>query len=217
MTAWKAIFPPRGSVCGNSGGCELSVESIWQFYYGAGSFQGPGIEVCPLGKTSSTVDLELLLFVCGHLPPKFQRIDRRESAAMTKTGFALTVTLICLLKAVCEVIQVKRYGSVIGVKEEKLEQYKDLHANPWPEVNSMLKECNIRNYSIYLRRMPDGNHSLFSYFEYTGDEFEADMGKMAADPRTLEWWKEPDPCPSPLSERLGGEWWASMQEVYHLD
>jgi L-rhamnose mutarotase len=136
---------------------------------------------------------------------------------MTKTGSVLTVTLIYLLTAGCEGIQVKRYGSVIGVKEEKLEQYNDLHANPWPEVNSMLKECNIRNYSIYLRRMPDGNHYLFSYFEYTGDDFEADMGKMAADPMTQKWWKETDPCQTPLSDRKEGEWWASMQEVYHLD
>jgi hypothetical protein len=35
-------------------------------------------------------------------------------------------------------------------------------------VLSMITECNIHNYSIYLRRLPDGNHYLFSYFEYTG-------------------------------------------------
>ncbi len=41
-----------------------------------------------------------------------------------------------------------RKGWVIKVKPEKLEYYKTLHANPWPSVDSMLKECNIRNYSI---------------------------------------------------------------------
>src|SRR5210317_773262 len=79
---------------------------------------------------------------------------------------------------------VKRYGWVIKVKPEKLEYYKELHANPWPEVNAMLKECNIQNYSIYYR---DG--LLFSYLEYTGTDFDADMQKMAADSITREWWK----------------------------
>jgi L-rhamnose mutarotase len=112
---------------------------------------------------------------------------------------------------------VQRYGSVIGVAEEKLEYYKELHANPWPEINSTLKECNIRNYSIYLRQLPDSKYYLFAYFEYTGEDFDADMKKMAADPMTQKWWKETDPCQIPLPDRKESEWWASMEEVYHLD
>jgi hypothetical protein len=45
----------------------------------------------------------------------------------------------------------------------------------------MIAACNIRNYSIYLHRLPDGNHYLFSYFEYVGSDFAGDMAKMAAD------------------------------------
>ena len=108
--------------------------------------------------------------------------------------------------------QVKRYASVIKVKPEKLDYYKELHANPWPEVNAMLKECNIQNYSIYYR---DG--MLFSYMEYTGNDFEADMKKMAADPMTQKWWKETDPCQEPVESAEEGEWWAGLEEVYHLE
>ncbi len=108
--------------------------------------------------------------------------------------------------------QVKRYGWVIKVKPEKLDYYKELHANPWPEVNGMLKECNIQNYSIYYR---DG--LLFSYLEYTGGDFEADMKKMADDPMTQKWWKETDPCQEPVDSAEEGVWWADMEEVYHLD
>jgi L-rhamnose mutarotase len=108
--------------------------------------------------------------------------------------------------------KIKRYGWVIKVKPEKLDYYKELHANPWPEVNAMLKECNIQNYSIYYR---DG--LLFSYLEYTGDDFEADMKKMAADPMTQKWWKETDPCQEPVDSAEEGVWWADMEEVYHLD
>lgn len=106
----------------------------------------------------------------------------------------------------------KRYGSVIKVRPEKLEEYKRLHANPWKEINSMIRECNIRNYSIYYR---DGY--LFSYFEYVGDNYEADMAKMAADPMTQKWWELCKPCQQPLETRAEGEWWSGMEEVYHLE
>jgi L-rhamnose mutarotase len=106
----------------------------------------------------------------------------------------------------------KRYGSVIKVKPEKLEEYKKLHANIWPRVAETIKECNIINYSIYHK---DG--FLFSYFEYTGDNFEADMEKMAADPSTQEWWTLCEPMQVPLETRKKGEWWAFMEEVFHQD
>jgi len=111
----------------------------------------------------------------------------------------------------------KRYGSVIGVKEEKLDEYKKLHTAVWPEILSMIKECNIQNYSIYLRKLPDGNHYLFSYFEYTGEDFEADMAKMEADPMTQKWWTVCEPCQQPLADRADGQWWADMEEAFHLD
>lgn len=105
----------------------------------------------------------------------------------------------------------KRYGQVIKVKPEYLEKYKELHANPWPEVNRKIRECNIRNYSIFYR---DGY--LFSYLEYVGENFEKDMAKMAADPMTQKWWKETDPCQEPVDSAGPGVWWADMEEVYHL-
>ena len=106
----------------------------------------------------------------------------------------------------------KRYGSIIGVKPDKLADYKYHHAHIWPEINAMIKECNIRNYSIYHF----GNY-LFSYFEYVGENYEADMAKMAADPKTQEWWDLVKPFQIPLPDRKDGEWWADMEEVYHLD
>jgi len=106
----------------------------------------------------------------------------------------------------------QRYGSVIKLIPEKLEEYKALHANPWPGVLKMIHDCNIRNYSIYYK---DGY--LFSYFEYIGEDFAADMQKMAADPTTQEWWKLTDPCQEPLLTRKEGERWASMEEFFHCE
>lgn len=104
----------------------------------------------------------------------------------------------------------KRYGQVITVKPEKLEEYKRLHANAWPGVLKMISECNIRNYSIYYK---DG--LLFSYYEYIGNDYEADMAKMAADEETQRWWDVCKPCQQPLETRAEGEWWADMEEVFH--
>ena len=102
-------------------------------------------------------------------------------------------------------------------KPEKAATYRDLHAHPWPGVNAMLKKCNIRNYSIYEREI-DGKLYLFSYLEYTGTDFEADMKQMAADPETRRWWKETDPCQAPLPDaRKAGKIWSDAKEVYHLD
>ena len=110
-----------------------------------------------------------------------------------------------------------RYGMVTGLNPDKIEDYKRLHASPWPEVQKRITECNIRNYSIYLQKI-DNQYYLFSYFEYTGSDFYADMKKMAADSMTQKWWKETDPCPLPLKEALAKhQIWSSMEEVFHQD
>lgn len=106
----------------------------------------------------------------------------------------------------------RRIGEVIKIKPDKLEEYKRYHANPWPEINEMIKKCNIQNYSIYHR-----GEYLFAYYEYVGEDFEKDMERMAADPRTQEWWDVVKPFQEPLQDRKEGEWWAGMEEVYHLD
>ena len=110
-----------------------------------------------------------------------------------------------------------RYGMVIGVEPDKIEEYKRLHAAAWPDVLAMIRQCNIRNYSIYLRTLEGGNAYLFSYFEYVGDDFNADMAKMAADPTTQRWWSLCKPCQRPLSTREPNAWWANMEEVFHVD
>ena len=109
----------------------------------------------------------------------------------------------------------KRFGSVIGLRADKIDEYKRLHAATWPDVLKRISASNIRNYSIYLRKMPDGLHYLFSYFEYVGDDFQADMALMAADPHTQRWWSVCIPCQEPLNDRAPGDWWASMEEVFH--
>ena len=55
---------------------------------------------------------------------------------------------------------VQRMAMVIGVRPEKIAEYKQLHAEPWPEMDMALSRANIRNYSIYLR---EPENLLFGY------------------------------------------------------
>ncbi|HEY2468507.1 MAG TPA: L-rhamnose mutarotase [Terracidiphilus sp.] len=106
----------------------------------------------------------------------------------------------------------KRYGMVIGIDPGSEKAYRHHHAAVWPEVLEMIRACHISNYSIYLK---DG--MLFSYFEYGGDDLQADMAKMAAHAKTQAWWALMEPMQRPLATRTAGEWWAEMEEVFHFD
>lgn len=106
----------------------------------------------------------------------------------------------------------RRFGQIIGIKPEHIEEYEKLHADVWPEVLKMIEECNIRNYSIYR-----DNNMLFAYFEYHGDDFDADMAKMGADPNTQRWWDVCMPMQNPVDDRAEGEWWKTLKEVFHTD
>ena len=111
----------------------------------------------------------------------------------------------------------KRFGSVTEVLPEKVEEYIHLNANSWPGVLKRISDSNIRNYSIYFRTFDDGRHFLFTYFEYVGSDFDADMAAIAADPETLRWWDLCKPCLKPFDGLPPGECWAPMEEVFHHD
>jgi L-rhamnose mutarotase len=107
---------------------------------------------------------------------------------------------------------VTRRASVVRLRPGKEATYRELHQAVWPQVLARLSASNVHDFSIFLR---DG--LLFSYFEYTGDNFEADMAALAADPDTQRWWELTEPCQEPASSVAAGEWWAPMEEVFHAD
>ena len=112
--------------------------------------------------------------------------------------------------------KVQRFGSVIELRPEKREYYVRLHADCWPGVLKRIRASNIRNYSIYLGEL-GGKLYLFSYFEYVGTDFEADMKKMGDDPETRRWWKETDPCQRRIPGTTEGQQWMQLPEVFHAD
>ena len=108
---------------------------------------------------------------------------------------------------------IKRFGSVIGLNADKEQYYRELHSNTWPAVLDRIQKSNMRNFSIYVTEI-EGKKYLFSYFEYIGQDFEADMQLIADDPETRRWWKETDPCQRQLPTSKIGANWTDMEMVF---
>jgi L-rhamnose mutarotase len=106
----------------------------------------------------------------------------------------------------------KWYGMTIRIRPGSEEAYRKYHMSVWPEVLEMIRVSDIRNYSIFLK-----DDRLNSYFEYYGNDFESGMPKMAAHPKTKGWWAVVGPMQEPLTTRKSGEWWAEMDEIFHVD
>lgn len=107
--------------------------------------------------------------------------------------------------------EIKRVGMVVGIDPDRIDEYKRLHADDNPGVRDLLNKYHMHNFSIFLQKMPDGKWYEFGYYEYTGKDFEGDMAKMGAEPRTIEWLKQCDPMQIPLP---GSEGWTNMERVY---
>lgn len=106
----------------------------------------------------------------------------------------------------------KRFGQVIRLKPEGAGEYVRLHAETWPLVLAKITDCNIENYSIFRKDL-----LLFAYFEYVGNDFAADMERMAKDQETQRWWAVVKPLMEPLENLGPGEFWADMEEIFHYD
>ncbi|MBA3823085.1 MAG: L-rhamnose mutarotase [Ktedonobacterales bacterium] len=105
----------------------------------------------------------------------------------------------------------QRYGQVIGVKPDQIEAYEAIHRAVWPEVLATMTANNMRNYTIFRHAT-----TLFAYFEYVGEDFAADMARIAADPATIRWWHLTDPLQEPFPDR-GTSWWTTLHPIFHLD
>ena len=109
---------------------------------------------------------------------------------------------------------IRRVGMVIGIHPDKIAAYKALHAASNPGVRDLLSKYHMKNFSIYLRRLDDGNDYLFGYYDYDGSDYDGDMARLAAEKRNIAWLALTDPLQKPLR---GEKSWAQMEELYHND
>ena len=111
---------------------------------------------------------------------------------------------------------VKYYAAIIGLDPAKEQEYRELHANTWPDVLAAINRANIRNFNIFVTEI-EGRRYLFSHFEYTGTNPEADFASIARDPTTRDkWWPLTDACQIRLPETPTGAQWRPMEQVAHL-
>lgn len=108
--------------------------------------------------------------------------------------------------------EVLRVGMVIGLRDEAVDDYRRLHADDEPGVRDLLSKYNIRNFSIFLQRLPDGNLYEFAYYEYVGDDLESDLAALDSEPRNRDWLARCDPMQRPLP---GEDGWTVMEAIYY--
>ena len=107
---------------------------------------------------------------------------------------------------------VQRVGMVIGIKSDRIAAYEALHANSNQGVRDLLNKYNMHNFSIFIHQLDDGRYYLFGYYEYTGNDYKADMQRLAQESRNKQWLQMTDPMQMPLK---GEKSWSMMHEVYH--
>lgn len=103
----------------------------------------------------------------------------------------------------------RRFGSHATLKPEKVEEYVRLHAEVWPDVLQVISDCHQKNYSTYI----EGNE-LFCYFEYDGEDYEADIKRMNESQIMQDWWQYTKPCFMHHEEEI---YFVNWKEIFHLD
>ena len=70
----------------------------------------------------------------------------------------------------------------------------------------------MQNYSIFIE-----DDVVFGYFEYVGQDYEADMAKMAADPTTQDWWSHTRPCFTKYKADSPEAFYTDMQQIFFFE
>lgn len=105
----------------------------------------------------------------------------------------------------------QRFGDVIRVPAEKYAEYVEKHDNIWPSIVEMMRQAHVENFTIFHR---DGY--LFKYYEYTGDDYEADMKKLNDNELHQQWLAFTAVCQKPVEFAKEDEWWSSMDDIFHI-
>lgn len=87
--------------------------------------------------------------------------------------------------------ELRRIAQTTRLLPERRDEYLTLHSAVWPGVEGALRAANIRNYSIFL-----AGDLLFAYYEYHGDDWEADLATVSFEHTT---WLAP-------SSNIGYAW-----------
>jgi L-rhamnose mutarotase len=100
---------------------------------------------------------------------------------------------------------------LLRVRPERLEEYKQRHADVWPEMLEALRQTGWRNYSLFLP--PDG--LLVGYVETP--DFDRARAAMRDHPVNARWQAEMSPFFETIAEGGADDNMFPLEEVFHLD
>lgn len=106
----------------------------------------------------------------------------------------------------------KRVGFILKVKQDKIDAYKKIHQNVWPEMQAALSRTGWHNYSLFLRE--DG--LLFGYFE-TPTDLQTAIDKMGKEAINTKWQEMMAPYFESVTGGRADEILLELEEVFHLD
>lgn len=103
----------------------------------------------------------------------------------------------------------QRICFLLKVRKDRLEEYKQRHAEVWPEMQRALLSTGWHNYSLFLH----GDGLLVGYLETP--DFEQALAGMKEQPVNERWQREM----APLFERMEGapdDNMVRLEEIFHL-
>lgn len=106
----------------------------------------------------------------------------------------------------------KRIGFLLKVKQDKIDEYKKIHKNVWPEMQEALSRTGWYNYSLFMRE--DG--LLFGYFE-TPDSLQNALDGMSKEEINTKWQEMMAPFFESISGGRADEILIELEEVFHMD
>lgn len=102
-----------------------------------------------------------------------------------------------------------RKAFIMSVNAGAEAEYEKRHNPIWPELEKVLKDHGVSNYSIFLHAE---THQLFGYAEIESEELWASIASTMICQR---WWKQNvDIMPSNLDHSPTS---VALREVFHLD
>lgn len=104
----------------------------------------------------------------------------------------------------------ERICFTLQVRRELLAEYRQHHAQVWPEMLDALRRHGWHNYSLFLR--PDG--LLVGYFET--DDLQASLKGMDTEPVNERWQRQMVPFFENLDGRRPDEGFLRLDEIFHL-
>ncbi len=104
-----------------------------------------------------------------------------------------------------------RVGFTLQVRKERLDEYRALHKEVWPEMLATLTAAGWHNYSLFVR--PDG--LLFGYLETPGT-FEEAQAKMAEFEVNARWQTFMAPFFELPGEAKADEAMTALEPVFYL-